>query len=1076
MAILLKIAKVTNPTLLNVLPRRRLFNLLDRMRNRPVIWVAGPAGSGKTTLVSSYLGSRKLPCLWYQLDEDDSDPATFFYYLGQAAKKAAPRKQKPLPLLTPEYRQGIPTFTRRYFENLFERLTIPSVLVFDNYQDVPEGSPFHEIILNGLSSVPDGLNIILISRKDPPPALVRLQANKFIEILGWSELRLTLEESTGMVRLRSGLKWSREWLNRLYHTTDGWAAGLVLMVENAKREGIEPQAAGRFAPEAIFQYFSMEIFQKTDEEMQDFLLKTAFLPKMTARMAQELTGRHSSSRLLSILSRDNYFTVKSFQNEPIYQYHPLFRDFLLARAREIFSPETLSTLLGCAAAILEQAGQAETAVSLFQEVGDWDALVHLLLKQAPMLLDQGRYGPLEGWLSSLPKEIIENHPWLLQWMGTCRLPFDPPQSLPYFEKAFEGFKAKNEIPGSILALWSIVESIRVSGGDLKKLDRWISVLEELSLRLKVFPSPEDELRFVSMMVGALIYRQPQHPEIQKWTERAFSLAQRSSSMELMDLKLEILSHLNMFYNLTGDFEKAIPVIEVIKSMSQARNVRPLIRLWAKRAESIHYRCTVQNEKCLKAVSDGLELSRRTGIHVIDHFLHTQGISSVLNMNDLVRAESWLEEEALSYPVLGSWHRSLYHLQRARLALLRGDFRQAAFHADLTLTLSIEAGAPYTLGFSHIVNSLVKHVLGKHKEAKDHLEKVFDLALKIKAKIYEFSALLLEALFAFDQGEEESGRISLRKALALGKERKYFYPYVDAPGRMVYLCTKALENGIEVEYVQELIRRLNIVSDQPPLHLENWPWRLRIYTLGRFEILRDGKPIRFSRKAQQKPVSLVKALVASGGMEVREEQITDILWPEADGDAAHRSFEITLYRLRKLIGIHDAMQLQEGRLTLNPKYCWVDVWAFDYFMGRSDGASQKEGMKTEEAAAICQIQKAIDLYRGVFLPGETSESYTNSLRERIRSRFLRCVKKSGHYWEKAGQLERAVECFQKGLEVDDLIEDFYRSLMGLFQRMGRRTEAFSVYQRCKKALSIALGVDPSPETQALRQSLLADKKS
>jgi DNA-binding SARP family transcriptional activator len=1073
---IIKMAKVTNPTLLNVLPRRRLFNLLDRMRRRPVIWIAGPAGSGKTTLVSSYLGARKLPCLWYQLDEDDSDPATFFYYLGQAAKKAAPRKQKPLLLLTPEYRQGIPIFTRRYFENLYERLRIPSALVFDNYQDVPEGSPFHEIILQGLSATPGGLNIILISRKDPPPVFIRLQASQSMEILGWNKLRLTLEEAAGIVRLRSRLRWPRDWLNHLYQMTDGWAAGLVLMVENAKREGIEPQEAGRFTPEEIFRYFSIEIFDKTDEDMQNFLLKTAFLPKMTARMAQQLTGLTSSARLLSSLSRDNYFTLKSFQNEPIYQYHPLFRDFLSGRAREIFPPGSLSILLGRAAAILEEAGQVEDAVFLLQEVGDWDALVRVILKHASSMGDQGRYRPLEDWLSRLPMEIMENHPWLLQWMGTCRLPFDPPQSQPYFEKAFERFKASNEANGIIVALWSIVESIRISGGDLKQLDLWISVLEELSLRFKSFPSPESELRFVSMMIGALIYRQPQHPEIQKWTERAFSLAQGSPSMDLMDLKLEILSHLNMFYNLTGDFEKAIAIIDALKNMSQARNVRPIVLLWVKRAESIHYRCTVQHEKCLKAVSDGLELSRSTGIHVIDHFLLTQGISSALNMNDFQRAESWLEKEALSYPVLGSWHRSLYHLQKARLALLREDLSQAMFHADLALTLSVEAGSPYTLGFSHIVNSLVKHVLGKHQEAKDHVGQVFDIALKIKAKIYEFSALLLEALFAFDQGEEESGRSSLRKALALGKEKKYFYPYIDLPGRVAYLCTKALENGIEVEYVQEFIRRLNIVSDQPPLHLENWPWPLRIYTLGRFELLRDGKPIQFSRKAQQKPLSLVKALVALGGMEVKEEQITDILWPEADGDAAHRSFEITLYRLRKLIGIHDAVQLQEGRLTLDPRYCWIDVWAFDHFLGQSEPALQKEGMKTGETGAIYQIQKAIDLYQGVFLPGETSESWANSLRERIRSRFLRCVKKLGHYWERAGQLEKAVECFQKGLEIDDLIEEFYRSLMGLFQQMGRRTDALSVYQRCKKALSIALGVDPSPEIQAIRQSLLADKKS
>ena len=68
-------------------------------------------------------------------------------------------------------------------------------------------------------------------------------------------------------------------------------------------------------PEEIFRYFSRELFEKTDKEMQDFLLKTAFLPKMTTRMAQEHTKLPSFARLLSILSRDNYFTVKSFQNK-----------------------------------------------------------------------------------------------------------------------------------------------------------------------------------------------------------------------------------------------------------------------------------------------------------------------------------------------------------------------------------------------------------------------------------------------------------------------------------------------------------------------------------------------------------------------------------------------------------------------------------------------------------------------------------------------------------------------------------------------------------------------------------------
>ena len=179
--------------------------------------------------------------------------------MGHAAKKAIPRKRKPLPLLTPEYLQGIPTFTLRYFENLFNRLKIPSVLIFDNYHEVAIHSPFHEIILNGLSRIPEGINVILISRHEPPPILIQLRANQLMEMIGWDELRLTSEESSGLVRLHTQGKMSRETTQHLHNVTDGWAAGLVLMLESIKR-GIEPKLLGKLTPEEITDYFAKRTF------------------------------------------------------------------------------------------------------------------------------------------------------------------------------------------------------------------------------------------------------------------------------------------------------------------------------------------------------------------------------------------------------------------------------------------------------------------------------------------------------------------------------------------------------------------------------------------------------------------------------------------------------------------------------------------------------------------------------------------------------------------------------------------------------------------------------------------------
>ena len=157
--------------------------MLDRDCRSPATWVAGPAGSGKTVLISSYIEHQNLPCLWYHMDEGDSDISTFFYYMGLAGKKAAPRRKKSLPHLTPEYALGIPTFTRKFFEELFDRLKENAVLVLDNYQEARHDSPIHEVMRHALSAVPDRGRIFILSRTEPPPPLARARANNRMNMI-----------------------------------------------------------------------------------------------------------------------------------------------------------------------------------------------------------------------------------------------------------------------------------------------------------------------------------------------------------------------------------------------------------------------------------------------------------------------------------------------------------------------------------------------------------------------------------------------------------------------------------------------------------------------------------------------------------------------------------------------------------------------------------------------------------------------------------------------------------------------------------------------------------------------------
>lgn len=254
---------------------------------------------------------------------------------------------------------------------------------------------------------------------------------------------------------------------------------------------------------------------------------------------------------------------------------------------------------------------------------------------------------------------------------------------------------------------------------------------------------------------------------------------------------------------------------------------------------------------------------------------------------------------------------------------------------------------------------------------------------------------------------------------------------------------------------------------PALHGQR-DFPLQIYTLGRFSVTHGVEPIRFARKAQRRPLQLLKALIALGGRAVGTDQLATALWPELEADTAYNAFEITLYRLRRLLGVERALVLRDGLLTLDNRRCWVDVWGFEQAASRSEALLASRAPDPDELDGMSA--SVVALYHGHFLGHETPEPWSISLRERLRSRFLRHLVDIARYWERIGRHEAAVQCYQKGLEVDDLAEVFYQRLMVCYQQLGRCSEALAVYRRCRMTLSLVLSMAPSSATEAIRRRL------
>ena len=371
------LAKITRPRYGDVLRRERLF---ERLRDErfPLVWISAPAGAGKTTLASSFLADGGVSHLWYQLDPGDDDLATFFHYLGLAARAARPQQQIALPHLTAEYLAGVRAFARRYFEQLAAQVGPPFMLVFDNYQDVSPDAPLHAALVEGINALPAGFRTLILSRT-PPPAQF---AGTKLALLDWEAMQLTLEEVEGIERLR----------NRARRTGDAsgkdsrWAAGLVLMLE---REGTSRPAAAspESDPQLLFDHYAGEIFARLDAATRRVLLASALFPKMTAPMLAELTDNPRAGEALEALHGKNYFTLK---HASAYEYHPLFHDFLLRQARHAFAPTELQALRRKAAALAEADGQLAVAAELLRGNGDFAGVARLVLTHAP---GAGRAGP-----------------------------------------------------------------------------------------------------------------------------------------------------------------------------------------------------------------------------------------------------------------------------------------------------------------------------------------------------------------------------------------------------------------------------------------------------------------------------------------------------------------------------------------------------------------------------------------------------------------------------------------------------------------------------------------------------------
>ena len=527
--------------------------------------------------------------------------------------------------------------------------------------------------------------------------------------------------------------------------------------------------------------------------------------------------------------------------------------------------------------------------------------------------------------------------------------------------------------------------------DLSLLDRWIEILERLLRQHPESLSKTIEARVTSSMFISLVLRRPDHPDIKQWMERAARVSQESDDPATR-IAIEPLIAVSLMW--TGHFSRAHDVISSLRTFTRAVGSPGLAVTTLKVIESMYHMLRGDGEACLAAVEQGIEASESQGVRIWGNQLLVNKVGGLLGDGELDRAGDVLKTLSGLTERTRRLDACLFHYFSAWHCMLNDDVLGAFQQQKRALNLALEVGLPFVEVLCRLGLAQVLYECGDERKGQVQLKKVHQLARDINNRLLEFMALLGYAYIALENGKDRSGLNSLRYAMALGREYDYTHFLWWQPKMMTTLCLRALTEGIEEEYVRKLIRVRGLFPSVTPLGQTKWPWRFRIHTLSIFKLVIDDKVQRFSGKAPVRPLELLKVLVALGGKDVRTEQLAETMWPHVDGDYAHRSFTITLHRLRKLLGADDSVLLEDARVSLNPKHVWTDVWELEHLFAKVDAVFRRDTRDLDGQTVGELAEALLRVYPGPFLKDETEQPCYIASREHLRGKFMRVVGKLG----------------------------------------------------------------------------------
>ncbi len=1100
----INLSKVTPPSLPNIIQRPRLTKLLDRHQDRELTVVTGQAGTGKTTLVASYIKTLKIRSVWAILDLGDSDPTNLYYTLLQSLQYSFPEidftLQSSYPTISAGPRSDIQLF-REWVQVLFSQIPVPLLIVFDDLENLKLDSPSLNFIKVLLEEAPPGVRFILLSRLDPPISLQKKKIRRLTYVLPQELLAFTEDEIHQFFLDICRISLPLKTVNRVHNLSEGWVGGVILLSEYLKRMPVSKwhdfesvYHSGNFREE-LFPYFGEEVFNSLSTAIQKVLLQLSIFEFIDLDFAKEFLSADLTEKILDMVAKRNLF-VKNYdskgERESI-RYHNLFREFLNTQLHLRTGEGERETLYIRAGDLFDKRNDLESAVKFYLKANAYPRAAAVIERIGMQLVKMNRMAELKSWLAAIPDAVVQENPWLLYYGSIIARYTDPVGNLLRLRKALALFDQLGDSSGQLLTLSLLIESSFFAGEDLIPM---ALLIEKCEIKLQSLGSGQYKFEKAALLLQmSFVY------SLKFWNARQGCWASQNAYMLLKQLDiqpLQITALANLF--LAQQMMGNIPDAEITRQKTE-RLIKKYSHpeLIANYLISLGQYYTFKGD--LKKAYKHLRLAENEyeerGLLYLYLPLLIQDLFLLPHLGQFEEAEQKGEQllsfssrinniflKGLSLLFLGV---SYYH---------KGDYTKALDLVNSSLPIFI---SEKTYSLTHIVTA--NHFLGL---INMHLNRFDDAMTELNESTTKFeqTTWVAQGYFALALLYHKTDRTDmmvtyLDKAIELLEQKDQIHlqwlsrqDYTDA-------CLLALEYKVNdtTGYVESLLAthlrdtasfgldklkhhrdktiREKVFAIRKKIYRSRLP-HIQLQTLGGFGVFMDKEPMKDEEWQRNNAKTLLKAIVAIGPKNIPRDCIIEELWPEVSPDVGDKRFKVELHRLRKSLepGINKEfgssyVHLKESLISLDNDLCEVDIDKYNALMFQ--GIEYKKTGELRKAAD--SFQKSINMYTGDFLAQDLYSTWAEQRRTELKKHHIETLIKLGQSYEELGTISKAISCYKKVVDSEPLYEYAYQRIILLYSTRGKTNQALQTYEKLKLILQTELQSEPEPFSKKIYEQII-----